>query len=201
MMLLIRSMSTGVEVCESGSRYWPLPAPLLICWSGGGSWAPLGRGWVGAHSTNFSPISDCGRIVQVASERKSWKPGSVDAEDHGGLLVLGDVEVGDLADLHAGDLHVLAGDHRDGVVEDRAHLVGAAGARAGAQHGDRHRGAEHDGHGEDALHGPGGTRLGSHWPLRLPSSRNGAEPSAGVWLAAPGQRWTPSGGRRCAGRA
>ena len=29
------------------------------------------------HSTNFSPISDCGRIVHVASLRKSWKPGSV----------------------------------------------------------------------------------------------------------------------------
>ncbi len=31
-------------------------------------------GW---QSTNFSPISDCGRIRQVASLRKSWKPGSL----------------------------------------------------------------------------------------------------------------------------
>jgi hypothetical protein len=29
------------------------------------------------HSTNFSPMSDCGRIVHSASRRKSWKPGSV----------------------------------------------------------------------------------------------------------------------------
>jgi hypothetical protein len=29
------------------------------------------------HSTNFSPMSDCGRIVHVASWRKSWKPASV----------------------------------------------------------------------------------------------------------------------------
>ena len=38
---------------------------------------PGARGTVGRQSTNFSPISDCGRIRQLASLRKSWKPGSV----------------------------------------------------------------------------------------------------------------------------
>ena len=37
---------------------------------------PGARGWVGSHSTNFSPISDCGRIRQEASSRKSWNAGS-----------------------------------------------------------------------------------------------------------------------------
>jgi hypothetical protein len=41
----------------------------------GGACAPSGRGWVGVHSTNFSPISDCGRIEHSASRRKSSKPG------------------------------------------------------------------------------------------------------------------------------
>ena len=31
----------------------------------------------GVHSTNFSPISDCGRIVQLASEWNGEKPGLV----------------------------------------------------------------------------------------------------------------------------
>ncbi len=48
-----------------------------ICFSGGGACAPGARGRVGRQSTNFSPISDCGRIWQLASARKSWKPGSV----------------------------------------------------------------------------------------------------------------------------
>ena len=36
---------------------------------------PATRGWVGRQSTNFSPISACGLTVQLASERKSLKPG------------------------------------------------------------------------------------------------------------------------------
>ena len=35
---------------------------------------PATRGWVGRQSTNFSPISACGRIVQLVSSRKSLKP-------------------------------------------------------------------------------------------------------------------------------
>ena len=38
---------------------------------------PAARGWVGVQSTSFSPISDCGRMMQEASSRKSLKPSSV----------------------------------------------------------------------------------------------------------------------------
>ena len=38
---------------------------------------PAARGWVGVQSMNFSPISDCGRIRQLASVRKSLKPESL----------------------------------------------------------------------------------------------------------------------------
>ena len=76
-MLLIRSGSTLVPLLPSGSRYWPAPAsPSGICFSDGGGSEPGARGRVGRQSTNFSPISDCGRIWQVASWRKSWKLGS-----------------------------------------------------------------------------------------------------------------------------
>ena len=65
-------------VLRAGSRYWPLPGPSLdLLAAAGAGGCPAGRGCVGVHSTNFSPISDCGRIVQLASLRKSWKPGSV----------------------------------------------------------------------------------------------------------------------------
>ena len=54
---------------------------------------------------------------------------------------------------------------------------------------ERRGGDEDAGDGEDALHGPGSTRLGSQ--SRVPSmSRKGAEPSGGGWEAAPGQRRT-----------
>ena len=77
-MSLIRSGSTLVLLFSSGSRYWPAPGwPEGICFSGGGGGEPGARGRVGRQSTNFSPISDCGRIRQLASLRKSWKPGSV----------------------------------------------------------------------------------------------------------------------------
>ena len=76
-MSLIRSGSTLVLLFSSGSRYWPAPGwPSGICFSGGGGSVPGARGRVGRQSTNFSPISDCGRIRQLASLRKSWKPGS-----------------------------------------------------------------------------------------------------------------------------
>ena len=118
--------------------------------------APTGCGWVGVHSTNFSPISDCGRIVHVASWRKSWNPGSVMSSVIAAFLSGVTSSDADLADLDAGDLHVLAGDDRHGVVEDRPDLVGAAVvARARAE--DRHDGGggEHGGDDGDALHGPG----------------------------------------------
>ena len=40
--------------------------------SGGGGSLLAWRACVGSHSTNFSPISDCGRIMHSASRRKSW---------------------------------------------------------------------------------------------------------------------------------
>ena len=77
-MSLIRSGSTLVPLLPSGSRYSPAPGwPEGICFSGGAGGDPGARGRVGRQSTNFSPISDCGRIRQLASLRKSWKPGSV----------------------------------------------------------------------------------------------------------------------------
>jgi hypothetical protein len=77
-MLLTRSGSTLVLLFSSGSRRWPAPgSPSGIFSSSGGGLEPGARGRVGRQSTNFSPISDCGRIRQLASRRKSWKPGSV----------------------------------------------------------------------------------------------------------------------------
>ena len=71
MMLLIRSRSTGELVRSSGSSAWPAPSsPSGISSSSGWSERP------GSHSTNFSPMSDCGRIVHLASARKGAKPGS-----------------------------------------------------------------------------------------------------------------------------
>ena len=105
---------------------------------------PAARGSVGLHSTNFSPISDCGRIRHEASVRKSWNAGVVDLaarrppcrasglpSSMRGLVLAGDVDVGDRADLGAGDPDVLAGDQEARVVEDRPDLVLAAVA-AGA---------------------------------------------------------------------
>ncbi len=61
MMLLIRSMSTGELVRSSGSRRSPSPGPRRSRSSGSAEAEP------GSHSTNFSPMSDCGRIVHSAS--------------------------------------------------------------------------------------------------------------------------------------
>jgi hypothetical protein len=62
-------MSTGELVRVSGSRCWPEPVcPFGISASAGRLEEP------GVHSTNFSPISDAGRIVQCASEWNGPKP-------------------------------------------------------------------------------------------------------------------------------
>ena len=76
MTLLIRSRSTDFWVFSTGSRYWPSPSPRSILRSAGGASASAARFCVGVHSTNFSPISDCGRTWQRASVRKSWYAGS-----------------------------------------------------------------------------------------------------------------------------
>ncbi len=61
--------STGRTATSSPSRF-------RVC-SRGGALAPTARGCVGVHSTNFSPISDWGRMEHSASLRQPSKPGSV----------------------------------------------------------------------------------------------------------------------------
>ena len=62
----------------TGRSHSPAPSrPPGIFSSAGGSGVPATRGCVGRQSTNFSPISACGLIVQLASERKSLKPALV----------------------------------------------------------------------------------------------------------------------------
>src|SRR4029078_8117191 len=67
------------------------------------------------------------RALGVAAE--VLEAGPVDAQDDGGLLVRGHIERVHLADLDPGDLDILARDDRERVLEDRAHLVGAARVR------------------------------------------------------------------------
>ena len=173
-MLLTRSRSTGLEVCATGSRYWPLPSPRSILRSFGAGWAFSGRGWVGVHSTNFSPMSDCGRIVHSASRRKSSKPGrsmrSTTAALWSGVTSSDSI----LPTLTPGDLHVLARDDREGVHEDRAHAVVRRRRRSAPvpKRPARRRRASTRGDGEEALHGPGSTRLGSQ-SSEPSASRNG----------------------------
>ena len=166
---------------------------------------PAARGWVGSHSTNFSPISDCGRIRQEASSRKSWKPGSsIRSTTHRlaglgaavlvrGLVVAGDVDLGDRADLGAGDPHLLAGDQEGGVVEDRADLVGAlVAAGAGADDQDRHRGGERDrGSPATRLMVPAGTSVGvadARRARRRRGTGGRSRPAESACVAPPGQR-------------
>ena len=114
---------------RAGSTGLRLPGRWGSCCSGGGSGVPSTRGWVGRQSTYFSPISACGRMVQLASARKSWKPGVFDVQDDRGLGLRRRRDRADGADLDAVDLDVLAGDDVAGVVEDRAHRVAAVASR------------------------------------------------------------------------
>ncbi len=132
-----RSTSTGLRVFSTGSRYCPAPSwPEGIRCSSGGSGAPSERGCVGRQSTYFSPISACGRIVQLASARKFLKAGVFDLQYDRRLLLRCGRHRADRPDLDAIDLDLLAGDHVGGVVEDRPDRVAAARAarRGGEQH-------------------------------------------------------------------
>ena len=71
-VLLSRSRSTERSVFSTGSSRWPSPGPSSITRSSPGASSPTARCCVGSHSTNFSPISDCGRTMHFASARKSW---------------------------------------------------------------------------------------------------------------------------------
>ena len=62
-------MSTGELVWASGSRCLPAPG-----WPSGITSISGDRVLPGLHSTYFSPISDCGRIVQCASLWNGLKP-------------------------------------------------------------------------------------------------------------------------------
>ena len=117
-MLLIRSRSTGELVFATGSSRSPSPSPSSISCSGSASGVP------GLHSTNFSPISDCGRMAQEASAFQGVKSSSSIRSVTAAFLssVTSRSEITTHGD--AGDLHVLALHERRGVVEDRAHEVG-----------------------------------------------------------------------------
>ena len=112
-----RSRSTGECVCSSGT----VGAPLSPFSSGGLSGVP---GW---HCTNFSPISDCGRIVHSASATEG-REALLDVHLDARLALLREVDVAHLPDARAGDLHVLAGDQVRGRVEDRVDAVGRLGS-------------------------------------------------------------------------
>ena len=78
-----------------------------------------------------------------------------DLEHDRGLEVLGDVERLDLADLDAGDLHVLAGDDEARVVEDRPDAVGLLVLAGQEQHGaERDHDEDHRGDAEERPHRP-----------------------------------------------
>ncbi len=156
---------------------------------------------------NFSPISDWGRIMQLASRRKSWKPGSsilitnhrlagnrlrtailvaVDLTGHGYVDLL------DLAYRGAGHPHFLALDQEGTVVEDGAHEVGVVIVPAHSEQHDRHRDERHREGYQQLPHGPGGTSAGSHSDGVTPApakggSVKGLEPSGAGWVPAPGQ--------------
>ena len=64
------SRSTGELLFVTGSRCSPSPSPSSIFGSSCADVVP------GVHSTNFSPIRDCGRMVQVASDFQGVKSSS-----------------------------------------------------------------------------------------------------------------------------
>ena len=187
MMSLSRSRSTVFDVFSTGSRYWPSPGPVLD---------------LAQRARRLRP--DAARPRRVALDEpladQRLRPhdaarvgaevlvaGVVDLEHDRGLEVRRDLDVGDRADLDAGDLDVLAGDDEAGVVEDRADAVGVV-VVAGHDDERHERGEqEDDGDGDRGSHGPGGTSLGSQSSVPL-VSRHGEEPSAAGWDAAPGQR-------------
>ena len=89
----------------------------------------------GSHSTNFSPISDCGRTEQRASARKGVKPIVLDAQHDRRLLVVGHVHRLDHADLAPRRSCTSSpGDRRGDVVEDRSHAGSAAAAIVRRRH-------------------------------------------------------------------
>jgi hypothetical protein len=111
----------------------------------------------GSQSTKYSPISDCGRVSHVVSVRS-------ESDERVARLAI-ELEVGDLARAHAGDLEVAALDQAEGVVELDPVLAGLRGAVLVAGTGRREHAAddEHEDPEDDreALHQlPGSTWVG-----------------------------------------
>ena len=127
-----RSTSTGLLLFLTGSRYWPEPSwPEGILFSGGGSGVPgharLRRQAVDVLLADQRLRADfAARVFAEVLEAVV-----VDVQHDGGLRLRGRRDRGDLADLDAGDLHLLAGDDVAGVVEDRPDFVAAVVAAGG----------------------------------------------------------------------
>ena len=181
--LLTRSRSTGELVLLERQQVLALAVAVVDLRQ-----LRLSLGVPGSHSTNFSPISDCGPHRCTARWRgRARSRRRRCASDDRRLLVVGHVHRLDHADLRAGHLHVLAGHRRGHVVEDRAHLVARVAVALGAH-------PEHDDRAEPRPPARGlraggasvslpGQASGSQSP-----TTNGAEPSGGAWSAPPGQR-------------
>ena len=213
-MLLIRSRSTDVaRVLDRQQVLRPRPGPSSIC----AQLRPAARRrrracCVGLHSTNFSPISDCGPDDAARVGAEVLVARVVDPQHDRGLEVRRDLDVLDRADLDAGDLDVLARDHEAGVVEDRAHAVGVVVV---AGHDDeRHERGDAAGRRRRATrgsHGPGGTSLGiaveraARRRATAPSRRRRAatrRPGSGAagWSRSPSKRCDGGIGREHAAR-
>ena len=107
MMLLTRSIAIVELVCSTGTR------------PPSGSRSSDAPGW---QSMKYSPISDCGRISQRASLRRSASPGSVTSAStsaSGPAVDLRDLEGLRLPGAHAGDLEVAALGEPERVVEEQ----------------------------------------------------------------------------------
>ena len=173
--------------------------------------SPRGSWLVGRQSTTFSPISDWGRITQLASRRKSVKPSSLILStsralpgastrlpvlEAGDFAVFGHGDFLDRADLGAGGAHFATRRDESAAVENRADQVAVvAVVAAGSEEGD-HDDRDDPDDDQRLLHGPGGTSFGSQSDGVIPApaiggSVNGLEPSAAGWVPPPGQRvWT-----------
>jgi hypothetical protein len=185
-----RSRSTCLPLRSSGSRYWPSPGwPSGTCGSGGsGSWSAE-IGWVLGPDQALSVLAEVveGGFVdphhddRLAGDRLA---AALEARVRGlevpaadDLVLAGDVDVDDLADLGARDPHLLPGDQEAAVVEDRPNLIRAP-VVAGRPRREQQPapGGERAHDRGDTPHGsvPSGTWLGlqSSAPS-LPSSRNG----------------------------
>ena len=185
-MLSIRSRSTGELVFRDPQRRWPLPGRPRSPRSSGGTSSPaLGvpRRALDEALADQRLRADlaprvAAEVLEAGSSIRSV-PRPVSSRD---------VDGGDRADPHAGDLHVLARDDEGGVVEDRAHAV----ARCPPSRRSRRSAAT-----VAARRATRDCDAASHGPRDLATDRSracrgrvdhGAAPSGGGWLAAPGQR-------------